>query len=164
MFVKPCYLSFVHWVHKPQVLWNTSPWPHVPLTRLDIHIICKGNKRWHFWSTSLVFFIQSMINQQRGLNKQGREGAISPRSLIIAEFQLQMTVTILTNNQNYNLDQQSTASVGDMMVVHLQVSDGGIGQMAKGGIGWTCWCICLCLWVVVFWLAIAVSCLVGYFC
>ena len=86
-----------------------------------------------------------MINQQRGLNKQGREGAISPRSLIIAEFQLQMTVTILTNNQSYNLDQQSTASVGDMMVVHLQVSDGGIGQMAKGGIGWTCWCICLCL-------------------
>ena len=69
-----------------------------------------------------------MINQQRGLNKQGREGAISLRSLIIAEFQLQMTVTILTNNQIYNLAQQSTASVGDMMVVHLQVSDGGIGQ------------------------------------
>ena len=37
--------------------------------------------------------------------------AISLRSLIIAEFHLQMT--ILTNNQSYNLAQQSTASVRD---------------------------------------------------
>ena len=142
------------------IVQTSSHWPHVHLTGVDIHIICKEIR-----DGISFFFIQSMINQQRGLNKQGKEGAISLRSLIIAEFQLQMTVTILTNNQSYNLDQQSTASVGYMMVVHLQVSDGGIGLMAKGGIGWTCWCICLCLWVVVFWLAIiAVSCLVGYFC
>ena len=151
-------------LYKLHVLWNTSHWPHFPLTGVDIQIICKEIRAVITDQQALSFLIQSRINQLRGLHKQGREGAISLRSLIIAEFQLQMTVTILTNNQNYNLDQQSTASVGDMMVVHLQVSDGGIGQMAKGGIGWTCWCICLCLWVVVFWLAIAVSCLVGYFC
>ena len=39
--------------------------------------------------------------------------AISLRSLIIAEFHLQMTVTILTNNQSFNRAQQSTASVRD---------------------------------------------------
>ena len=55
-----------------------------------------------------------------------------------------MTVTILTNNQSYNLAQQSTASVGDMMVVHLSQP-------------WGYWL------VVVFWLAIAVSCLVCCF-
>ena len=127
------------------IVQTSSHWPHVHLTGVDIHIICKEIRAVITDQQSLSFLIQSRINQQRGLNKQDREGAISLRSLIIAEFQLQMTVTILTNNQNYNLDQQSTASVGDMMVVHLQLSDGGIGQIAKGGIGWTCWCICLCL-------------------